>query len=90
MDDERRVRDEGEKLVDDLVKQRLAGEKLAGEAVHRKGFGRHVAFRMDMPVKHLSGRHAIENLDAADLHQAIATERIETRGFGIENDFTHQ
>ena len=72
------------------VKQRLAGKKLAGKAVHRKRFRRHVAFRIDVPVKHLAGRHAIEDLDAADLDQAIAAERIEARGFGIENDFAHQ
>jgi hypothetical protein len=41
-------------------------------------------------VKDLAGRHAIEDFDTADLYQAIAAERIETRGFGIENDFAHQ
>jgi hypothetical protein len=40
-------------------------------------------------VVRLSRWHAVEHLDAADFDQTIATERIETGGFGIENDFTH-
>ena len=37
----------------------------------------------------LPGRHAVEDLDAADFNQAIAAQRIEACGFGIENDFAH-
>jgi hypothetical protein len=40
-------------------------------------------------VIRLARRHAVENLDAADFDQAIAAERIEASGFGVENDFTH-
>ncbi|MFK4654323.1 hypothetical protein ABIF97_004257 [Bradyrhizobium japonicum] len=32
---------------------------------------------------------AVEDLDTADFDQAIASERIEAGGFGIENDFAH-
>jgi hypothetical protein len=58
--------------------------------VHGEGFGRHGALGIEVPVKSLARRHAIENLDAANFDQAVAPQRIEARGFGIENDFAHQ
>jgi hypothetical protein len=69
--------------------QRLAGEELAGQAMHGECFGRHVALGIDVAVKGLAGRHAVEDLDAADLDQPVAAQRIEAGGFGIENDFAH-
>jgi hypothetical protein len=41
-------------------------------------------------MKCLAGRHAIEDLDAADFDQPIAAQGIEAGGFGIENDFAHE
>ena len=70
--------------------QRLVGEELAGKAVHRERFGRHVALWIEVAVKGLAGRHAVENLDAADLDQPVAPQRVEAGGFGIENDFAHR
>jgi hypothetical protein len=43
-----------------------------------------------MPMKDLTGRHAIENLDTADFNQPIAAQRVKAGGFSIENDFAHQ
>ena len=57
--------------------------------MHVKCFRRHVAFGIDVAVEGLSRRHAVEDLDAADLDQPVAAQRIEARGFGIENDFAH-
>jgi hypothetical protein len=71
VDHQRRVGDEFEKLFDDMGKQRLVGQELAGQTVHGEGFGRHVALGIDMAVKGLAGRHAVENLDAADFDQPI-------------------
>ena len=59
------------------------------EPVHLEGLVRHVALRIEVAVKHLAGRHAVEQLDAADLDQPIAAQRIEAGGFGVENDFAH-
>ena len=70
--------------------QRLVGEELAGKAVHGEGFLRHVALGIDVAVKGLPGRHAVEDLDAADFDQPVAAQRIEAGGFGIENDFAHE
>src|SRR6202034_3264900 len=58
--------------------------------MHGEGFGRHVALGIDMPVKGLASRHAVENLDAADFDQPVTAERIKAGGFGIENDFAHE
>jgi hypothetical protein len=43
-----------------------------------------------MPMERLAGRHAIENLDTADLDQAVPAQGIEAGGFSIEDDFPHQ
>src|SRR3954470_14581913 len=73
-----------------MGEQRLAGEELGGEAMHREGFRRHLALGIEVAMKGLAGRHAIEDLDAADLDQPVAPQRVEAGGFGIENDFAHR
>ena len=55
-----------------------------------KGLRRHVPFGIEIAVKGLPGRHAVENLDAADFDQPVPAQRIEAGGFGIENDFAHK
>ena len=90
MDHQRRIGDEFQKFLDHLGKKRLVGQELAGKTVHGESFGRHVAFRIDVPMKGLSGRHPVENLDAADFNQPIAPQRIEASGLGIENNFAHR
>jgi len=89
VDHQRGVADEFQEAVDDMGKQRLVGQKFTGKPMHGEGLGRHVALGIEVPVKGLPGRHAVENLDAADLDQPIAAQGIETGGFGIENDFAH-
>src|SRR6266545_6935410 len=85
----RRVADEFQELLDHFREQRLAGKELAGQAVHGKRFRWHVALGIDVAVKGLPRRHAVEYLDAADRDQAVAAQRIEASGFSIENDFAH-
>jgi hypothetical protein len=85
-----RVADEFHKLLDHMNEQRFVGEELAGKTVHGIGFSRHFALGIEMPMKGLAGRHAIENLDTTNLNQSIAAQRVEAGGFGIENDFAHQ
>ena len=86
---QRRVADEFEKLFHHMGEQRLAGKELGGQAVHGESLGRHFALRIEMTVKRLSGRHAIEDFHATDLDQPVAPQRVEAGGFGIENDFAH-
>jgi preprotein translocase subunit SecB len=72
VDHQRRVANEFQELLDHMSEQRLVGEELAGKTVHGICFSRHFALGIEMPVKGLAGRHAIENLDTADLNQPIA------------------
>ncbi len=71
------------------VNSGLLGQELGRQAVHGERFRRHVAFGIDVDVKGLARRHAVEDLDAADFDQPVAAQRIEASGFGIENDFAH-
>ena len=89
VDDERRIADEFKELLDHFREQRLAGKELAGQAMHGKRFGRHVALGIDVAVKGVSRRHAVVDLDAADLDQPVAAQRVKASGFSIENDFAH-
>jgi hypothetical protein len=56
----------------------------------------HGGLPIDVPVKGLSGRRAIDNLAAADFDQSVAAQRVKTGGFGIEEGcaletgFTHR
>src|SRR6202795_4908004 len=43
-----------------------------------------------MPMKSLAVRLAVEYLDTADFNQAVAAQRVEAGGFGVENDFAHE
>ena len=40
-------------------------------------------------MERVAGRDAIDELDTADLDQAMAVQRIETGRFGIKHDFAH-
>ena len=88
VDDQRRLAEEFQKRVRDLGEARLVGEKRAGDAVHAFGFRRHVAFGIEIGLKRAPGGKMIDQLDAADLDDAVAVGRIESGGLGVENDFT--
>src|SRR5262245_7542381 len=89
MRDERRVADEYHQLLDDLGKERLVLEKFGREAMDRDCLGRHVALRIEITMKALPGRDAIDELYAADLHQTVALERVEPGRLGVEHNFAH-
>src|SRR5262245_36935920 len=57
--------------------------------MHCLGVDGHVALGIDVGMKRGARRNAVDQLDAADLDNAVATERIEAGGFGIENDLAH-
>ncbi len=89
VNDQRRVGDEGQKVFRHGGEQRLVRQKFRRQTMHIEGFLRHVALWIKVDMEGLPGRHAIDHLDAADLDQPIAAERIEACRFGVENDFTH-
>jgi hypothetical protein len=86
---QRRVADEREKLIDHVTEQRFVGEEFGRQPVNLKCLLRHRTFGIDVTMEDLTGRHAVEDLDAADFDQPIAAQRVKPCGFRIENDFTH-
>src|SRR5262245_66608363 len=89
MRNKRRVADEGDHVLDDLGEERLVLEELARQAVDGDGLRRDVALGIEVAMKTLPARYAIDELDAADLHQSVPLEGIKPRGLGIEHDFAH-
>src|SRR5262245_49747151 len=89
MRNKRRVADERDQLVDDLGEERLVLEELARQAMDGDGLGRDVALGIEVAMKTLPARYAIDELDAADLHQSVPLEGIKPRRLGIEHDFAH-
>ncbi len=57
---ERRIGEEIEKLLQDRGKERLIGEKGAGEAVNAHHLLRHVALGIEVAVEMAPGRHKID------------------------------
>src|ERR1700728_2149263 len=88
--DKLRVVEENEQLVRHFGEQRLVPAERDRQAANAARRFRHVAFRVEVTVEGPAGRKAIDELDAADFDQPIALERIEARGFSIEDDFPHE
>ena len=78
-----------EKLLADVGEQRLVLEKFGRQAVHLERAVRHVALGIEIVVKGVAGRKAVDQFDAADLDQPIALIGIEPGGFGVEHDLAH-
>ena len=89
MDDEGRIADESEEIVDDLGEDRFIGEEFVGKAVDHRGFARHIAFGIKIDMERVAGGNVIDKLDAADFGDAMAGQGVEACGFGIEDDFAH-
>ena len=90
VDDETRVADESEKIVDDRRKDRLVPQRRRRMAVDAKSVLGHLALGIDERVKHPAGRVLMDDLDPADLDDAMARGGIEAGRLGVEHDFTHR
>ena len=89
VDHQRRVAEKSDQIVGDLGEEQLVLEEFLAQAVNRHRLGRHAALGIEIAMKSLARRYAVDQLDAADLDQAMALERIKPRRFGIEHDFAH-
>ena len=89
MGDKLGVAKKSDEIVHFVGEQGLILEKLAGQAVNFKSLFGHVAFGIEVAVKSLPGREAIDELDAADFDQTIPLNGIKPGGLGIENDLAH-
>ena len=87
---QRRIADKGEKLFHHRGEERLVAEKFVAEAMHPLGFDRHIAFGIEIGLEGFAGGEMIDQFDTADFHDAVAVARLEARGFGIEDNLTHQ
>ena len=50
---------------------------------------RHLALRVDVGVEDPPGRHVVDELDRAELDDAVAGVGVEPGGLGVEDDLTH-
>ena len=85
----RRITKKVEQFVDARGKERLVGQKLDRQAVHRLGLGRHIAFGVKIGVKGPPRFAAVDQFDAPDFDQPVPRSGVESRGFRIEDYLTH-
>ena len=89
VDHELGARHEVHELRGDLGEARLAREALAAEAVHRERARVDVAVGVQVAVEMPAGELAVDDLDAADLDDAVPVGEFEARGLGVEDDLAH-
>src|SRR6266536_408712 len=78
-----------EELGDDVAEFRLAAQVVPRLAMD---FGRaevDVALRVDEELDHAAGRAAVDDLEAGQLDDPMALQRIEAGRLGVEDDLTH-
>ena len=71
------------------AKRGLSRRNSVGQAVHRDRALRHVALGIDVDVEGAAGRQVVHQLDAADLDQPVAAQRVEPGRLGVEDDLAH-
>ena len=84
-----RLVDKFDELGGNRHKQRLVDQEGVVEAADAQRLGRHRPFGIKVTVKAAAGRDVVDQLDHADLDDAIAVLRIEPGRFGIEDDLAH-
>jgi hypothetical protein len=89
VDDELGALDEREELPRDVREARLRGQELAGDAVHGERRRLDLALGPQVALPGAAARPPVQELDAADLDDAVALGHLEARGFGVEDDLAH-
>ena len=64
-------------------------QELGRDAVHLQRAGIDFAVRAQVAMEHPARAPAIDDLDAADLDDAVPQLGLEAGGFGVEDDLTH-
>src|SRR5208282_5534886 len=72
VDHERRTAKKGDEVVHHLREKELVFEEFIVEAMDRERLRRHGALGIEIAVERLPGWYAVDQLDAADLDQAMA------------------
>ena len=73
--------EEGDEFLGDLGEARLVLEEGVVEAVHAGGLDRHRPLRVEIGVEVPARRDVVDELDGADLDDAVAVERRRARWF---------
>ena len=89
MDHHAGVADEGGEVGGDGGEDRLVGEEGGGEAVDADRLLGHLALRVDVGVEGAPRGHVVDDLDGAELDDAVAGRRVESGRLGVEHDLTH-
>src|SRR6516162_1883620 len=89
VDDELRAADEQQQLLGDLGKARLPVEIGARDAVYGERAVVDLAFRVQITMEGAAARAAVDELDTADLDDAVIELGLEPRGLGVEDDLAH-
>jgi hypothetical protein len=81
--------DELNEILRNGGKDRLVGEEGVGEAMDLEGALGHRPLGVDVLMEGAAGRAIVDQLDAADLDDAVAAIGFDAGGLGIEDDLTH-
>ena len=84
----------GKQIFEDSGKGRLTGDAFVGDAVHTHRVRVNALFGVDVLVKVVFGRAAVDEFDAADFYDAVTfgfvtAIEVHAGGFGIEDDLAH-
>ena len=84
----------GKQIFEDSGKGRLTGDAFVGDAVHTHRVRVNSLFGVDVLVKVVFSRAAVNEFDAADFNDAVAfgfvtAIEVHAGGFGIEDDLAH-
>ncbi len=90
VDDQLSAAQEFQQLLDHVRKARLLRQKLIRDAVHLQRASIDFAIRAQIAMKGASGLAPIQQLDAADLNDAMTLLGFETGGFSVEDDLAHE
>src|SRR5690606_15182871 len=84
MDDQLGAFDKLEELVGNLAKARLVGKKRIGNTVHRNGAFIDLPVRLQVDMEMPPGELAAQQLDTADLDDAVAIGDRHAGGFSVQ------
>jgi hypothetical protein len=76
----------GPELVRQIAEQRLAGEEFRGEPVDLDGTGVDRPLGVAVQMEIVARQAAVDQLQAADLDDAVALLHFQPGGFGVEDD----
>ncbi len=83
------IGDEVDESLRHLGEFGFVGQEFVAQAMHLEGALGHAAFGVDVDVEGLAGGQVVEQLQRADLDDAVAVFGVETGGFRIQDDLTH-